>query len=170
MGILAARQRLVAALEERMDDIRAVLDAAGSQRAAVMGVSDGGPMAALFAATYPQRTQALILHGAFSRAGAHLMSSEELQARLAAIEREWPESIDPSVPAPTAAGDESYRNWFRAYIRNAASPGAAIALLRMNSQIDIRHVLPTIDVPRNLSSRVRHQGHRITEATIQPVT
>lgn len=148
-----------------MDDIRAVLDAAGSQRAAVMGVSDGGPMAALFAATYPQRTQALILHGAFSRAGAHLMSSEELQARLAAIEREWPESIDPSVPAPTAAGDESYRNWFRAYIRNAASPGAAIALLRMNSQIDIRHVLPTIDVPRNLSSRVRHQGHRITEVS-----
>jgi class 3 adenylate cyclase len=134
-------------LEERMDDVRAVMDAAGSERAALMGVSEGGALSALFAATYPERTAALVLYGAFARTGAGLLTEEELDARLATLERDWPDSIDPAVPAPSAATDEDYRRRWRTFMRHAASPGAAIALLRMNSQIDVRDVLPTIRVP-----------------------
>jgi class 3 adenylate cyclase len=134
-------------LEERMDDVRAVMDAVGSERAALMGVSEGGPMSALFAATYPERTAALILYGSFARAGANLLSEDELDERLQQLEREWPDSIDPAVPAPSMAADEGFRQRWRTFTRHAASPGAAIALLRMNSQIDVREVLPTIRVP-----------------------
>jgi len=134
-------------LEERMDDVRAVMQAVGSERAALLGVSEGGAISALFAATYPERTVALILYGSFSRAGSQLMTGVELEARLRAIETDWPDSIDPDVPAPSLSADDAYRKWFRAFMRRAASPGAAIALLRMNSQIDVRGVLPTIRVP-----------------------
>jgi len=85
-------------LEERMDDVRAVMDAAGSERAALLGVSEGGPLSSLFAATYPERTAALVLYGTFARTGAGLMTQEELDARFEALERDWPDSVDPSVP------------------------------------------------------------------------
>jgi pimeloyl-ACP methyl ester carboxylesterase len=134
-------------LEERMDDVRAVMEAVGSERAALLGVSEGGPITALFAATYPERTAALILYGSFARAGSQLMNEVELEARLRAIETDWPDSVDPDVPAPSLSADDGYRRWFRTFMRRAASPGAAIALLRMNSQIDVREVLPTIRVP-----------------------
>jgi len=134
-------------LEERMDDVRAVMDAVGSERAALMGVSDGGAMSALFAATYPERTAALILYGSFARAGATLMTQDELDARFRELEENWPDAIDPSVPAPTLAADPGHRDTWRTFIRHAASPGAAIAMLRMNSQIDVRDVLPSIRVP-----------------------
>lgn len=134
-------------LEERMDDVRAVMDAVGSERAALMGVSEGGAMSALFAATYPERTAALILYGSFARTGADLITQDELDDRLQLLERDWPESMDPAVPAPSVAAAVGYREWWRTFMRHAASPGAAIALLRMNSQIDVREVLPTIRVP-----------------------
>lgn len=130
-----------------MDDVRAVMEAVGSERAALLGVSEGGAMSALFAATYPTRTAALILYGSFARAGSYLMSPEELDARLQAIESEWPDSLDPALPAPSLSADEGYRRWWNTRMRQSASPGAAIALLRMNSQIDVRDVLPTIRVP-----------------------
>ena len=130
-----------------MDDVRAVMEAAGSERAALFGVSEGGAMSALFAATYPARTAALILHGAFARTGSYLMTQGEIDARLQAIESEWPDSVDPAVPAPSLAADDGYRRWWQTFMRQAASPGAAIALLRMNSQIDVRDVLPSIRVP-----------------------
>ena len=134
-------------LEERMDDVRAVMDAAGSERAALMGVSEGGALSALFAATYPERTSALVLYGSFARTGAALMTESELELRLQAIEDNWPDALDVGLPAPTLASDEWSRQRFRTLMRHAASPGAAVALMRMNSQIDIRHVLPTIRVP-----------------------
>ena len=134
-------------LEERMDDVRAVMDAVGSERAALMGVSEGGAMSALFAATYPERTAALILYGSFARAGAALLSQDELDARLHQLGQNWPDAIDPSVAVPSLAQDESYRQSWRTFMRHAASPGAALALLRMNSQIDVRDVLPTISAP-----------------------
>src|ERR1700732_467785 len=134
-------------LEERMDDVRAVLEAAGSRRAALFGVSEGGAMSALFAATYPEQSAALILYGSFARTGSYLMTDEELEARLRALETTWPDSIDPSLPAPSLSTDSGYRESWRTFMRHAASPGAAIALLRMNSQIDVRDVLPTIRVP-----------------------
>jgi class 3 adenylate cyclase len=130
-----------------MDDVRAVMEAAGSRRAALFGVSEGGAMSALFAATYPEQSAALILYGSFARTGSYLMTEEELEARLRAIETTWPDSIDPSVPSPSLSTDPGYRESWRTFMRHAASPGAAIALLRMNSQIDVRDVLPTIRVP-----------------------
>ena len=134
-------------LEERIGDVRAVMDAAGSERAALFGVSEGGAMSALFAATHPERTLALVLYGAFARAGARMISSEEFEASLREIEDGWPDSIDPAVPAPSLSGDKGYRQWWRAFLRHAASPGAAVALHRMNSQIDVCAVLPAIHVP-----------------------
>jgi pimeloyl-ACP methyl ester carboxylesterase len=147
-------------LEERMDDVRAVMDAVGSERAALMGVSEGGPMCAIFAATYPERTAALILYGSFARAGAALLSQNELDSRLQELEQDWPDAIDPSVAVPSLAEDESYRQSWRTHLRHAASPGAALALLRMNSQIDVRDVLPTIGAPTLvLYRRDARSGH-----------
>ncbi len=161
-------------LEERMDDVRAVMDAAGSERAALMGISEGGALSALFAATYPERTASLVLYGSFARAGAELMTQDELDSRLAGFERNWPDSIDPAVPAPSAAVDEDYRRRWRTFMRHAASPGAAIALLRMNSQIDVRDVLPTIRVPTLIvyrrDARFGHGAAAWREAGRDPIT
>ena len=104
-------------------------------------------MSALFAATHPERTLALVLYGAFARAGASMISNQEFEESLREIEDGWPDSIDPAVPAPSLSGDEGYRQWWRAFLRHAASPGAAVALHRMNSQIDVCAVLPAIHVP-----------------------
>ena len=134
-------------LEERIDDVRAVLDAVGSERAALFGVSEGGAMSALFGATYPERTAALILYSTYARGVCSLLSAEELQERLATLERDWPNSIEPGLPAPSLARDDGYRRWWLTFMRHAASPGAACALYRMNSMIDVRGVLPAIRVP-----------------------
>jgi len=161
-------------LEERMDDVRAVMDAAGSERAALLGVSEGGPLSALFAATYPARTASLILYGAYARTGAAVMEQEELDARLAAIERDWPDSVDPAIPAPSLAGDEDYRRRWRTFIRHAGSPGAAIALMRMNNQIDVRDVLPAICVPTLIAyrrdARFGHGAAAWRDAGEDPIT
>jgi class 3 adenylate cyclase len=160
--------------EERMDDVRAVMDAAGSERAALLGASEGGPLSALFAAAYPDRTSGLILYGSFARAGSSLMSDEELDARLQALERNWPDAMDPAVAAPSQAGDEAYRNRWRTFVRQAASPGAAIALLRMNSQIDVREILPTITVPTLVlyrrDARFGHGAAAWRDAGDDPIT
>ena len=139
-------------LEQRMDDVRAVMDAVNSQRAALIGDSEGGPMCALFAATYPNRTLGLVMYGAYARRmwdadypwGA---TEEELQAFLDAIESGWGGPVGLAVRAPTAAGDERFSRWWASYLRASASPQAILALTRMNARVDIRHVLPTISVP-----------------------
>jgi class 3 adenylate cyclase len=123
-------------------------------------VSEGGALGALFAATYPERTAALILYGSFARAGAALQSGDELDSRLRELEENWPDAIDLSLVAPTLAADEGYRQRWHTFLRYAASPGAALALLRMNSQIDVRDVLPAIGVPTLvLYRRDAHFGH-----------
>ena len=139
-------------LEVRMDDLRAVMDAVGSQRAALFGVSEGGAMCVLFAATYPDRVSALILGGAFARrtqapdypwgptAEQHLASVEEM-------ERDWGGSLGIDARSPSLAGDERYRNWWARWLRSSASPAAAAMLMRMNMEIDVRHVLPAVRVP-----------------------
>ena len=139
-------------LEQRMDDVRAVLDAVGAERAALFGVSEGGPMCALFAATYPQRAAALVMYGAYARRlrapdypwGA---TPEQRREFLEEIERGWGGPVGLAVWAPGVAQDEPFRRWWAAYLRMSASPGAALALARMNAQIDVRHVLPSIRVP-----------------------
>ncbi|HEX5498603.1 MAG TPA: alpha/beta fold hydrolase, partial [Thermomicrobiales bacterium] len=139
-------------LEERMDDVRAVMDAAGSERAALLGVSEGGPMCALFAATHPERTTALIVVGGYARrlaAPDYLFGeTREARERLAAhVERNWGSDIGFADRAPSLAHDARFRDWWATYLRMSASPGAAAALIRMNMAIDVRHVLPAIRAP-----------------------
>jgi class 3 adenylate cyclase len=149
----------VASLEERMDDVRAVMDATESARAAIFGISEGGPMSLLFAATYPERTVALVLYGAFAR---RLWSPDypvgvagiDRQAYLDLIDRQWSGQADLSIVAPSLAHDAQARERFAAFRRLSASPGAALAIARMNSEIDVRHVLSSIHVPTLILHRV----------------
>jgi class 3 adenylate cyclase len=136
-----------------MDDVRAVMDAAGSERAALFGVSEGGPMSLLFAATYPQRAQALVLYGAYARQ-PKLSSDEELRKDLERVDRLWGtgEYLF-SRQAPGERSEETVRILARAE-RQCASPSAAIAIRRMAAEIDVRHVLPAIGVPTLLMHRV----------------
>jgi pimeloyl-ACP methyl ester carboxylesterase/class 3 adenylate cyclase len=143
-------------LETRMDDIRAVMDAAGSKRAAVIGVSEGGPMTLLFAATYPERTAAAIVYGT----GASYVRAEDYP--WSPTTEEWEDLIRQEGPrigtqewlderhelfAPSFARDEAARRWWRRWVQSSASPGAVTALRRMNRDIDVRHTLPAIGVP-----------------------
>ena len=139
-------------LETRMDDVRAVMDAVGSERAALFGYSEGGPMCALFAATYPARTAALVMLGGYARlkrTSDHPWGREpaDQQAWLDRCEREWGGPLDLELRAPTLHRDERLRQWWARFLRMSASPAAAIALNRMNYDIDIRHVLPAVRVP-----------------------
>ncbi len=139
-------------LEQRMDDVRAVMDAVGVERAAVFGISEGGPMCALFAATYPDRTTSLVMYGTYAKRiwdpeYPWAPTPEERQRFFDAIAGGWGGAVDLGTIAPTVAGDEGFARWWSAYLRAGASPGAALALARMNTEIDIRHILPTIRVP-----------------------
>jgi pimeloyl-ACP methyl ester carboxylesterase/class 3 adenylate cyclase len=134
-------------LEQRMDDVRAVMDAVGAERAALLGVSEGGPMSTLFAATYPERITALVVYAAFAGMFGLPPSPENVQPFLDAMERNWGQGFGIGLFAPSMADDESCRQWWARFERLALSPGAAVALLRMNMEIDIRHVLPAIRVP-----------------------
>jgi pimeloyl-ACP methyl ester carboxylesterase len=151
-------------LEVRMDDARAVMDAVGSQRAIIFGVSEGGPMATLFAATYPARTIALALFGTSAcwRAADDYpfphSSDEEFERSLEFIDRAWgtPEyaaEVIRTWGAPSLVGDRRATEWLANYTRRAASPGAAIALARMNRGIDVRAALPAIHVPTLVMAR-----------------
>jgi pimeloyl-ACP methyl ester carboxylesterase len=149
---LSDRTVAVPTLEQRMDDVRAVMDAVGSERAALIGASEGGPMSMLFAATYPERTVALVLFGTFARASwaddyPWARRPEEREAQIAAIRSSWGTGASVERYAPSLAGDDAFRQWWAALERTAASPGAAIALARMNAEIDARHVLDAIRVP-----------------------
>lgn len=159
-------------LETRMDDVRVVMDAIGSKRAAIMGFSEGGPMAALFAATYPERTAAVVLYGTlptFHRAGDYpwAMSMEEL---LHYQEQDSPKVGNPAWMddvlqglAPTTADDDVTRRWWRRWFQASASPGAVQALRAMNRQIDVRHVLPAIRVPTLVLHRVGDEDVLLAE-------
>jgi pimeloyl-ACP methyl ester carboxylesterase len=134
-------------LEQRMDDVRAVLDAAGVGRAAVIGVSEGGPMSVLFAATYPERTAALVLWGTFAEPSTWMPTPEHLDRILAFVDSAWGTGRSLPRVAPSVAEDERFRHWWARHERLGASPGAAMALIRMNSEIDVRPVLPVVHVP-----------------------
>jgi pimeloyl-ACP methyl ester carboxylesterase len=151
-------------LEERMDDVRAVLDATGSSRAALIGVSEGGPMSLLYAATYPERTSALVLYGSYARrawAPDHPfgVTSERMRGILETLEKDWGASVAMEIWSPSMLGDDAYKQWRATYLRLAASPGAAISVMRMNMEIDARHVLPAIGVPTLVLHRT---GDRLT--------
>ncbi|WP_246811664.1 alpha/beta fold hydrolase [Mesorhizobium silamurunense] len=139
-------------MEERMEDVRAVLDAVGSKRTVLFGSSEGGPMCMLFAATYPDRTAALVLNGAYasgrwSKDYPWAKTAEQVEEDLTVVEREWGEPADMSNAAPSLMNDSFEKEWFAAYLRNSASPADAIALWRWGTEIDVRNILPAIHVP-----------------------
>jgi class 3 adenylate cyclase len=139
-------------LEERMDDARAVLDAVQSTNAALLSHSEGGNLAILYAATHPGRTRALVTTGIFAKRTwspdyPWAPKPESREREIAEIERSWGVTADVEHYAPSVADDEVFRERLAAYFRRSASPGAAAALIRMNTAIDVRAVLPTIRVP-----------------------
>ena len=147
-------------LEQRMDDVRAVMDQVGSSYAALIGVSEGGPMSALFAATYPERTRALVMIGTYAKRRWDPEypwgpTEEAREAFFDKIRDGWGGPIGLEERAPTVAHDPAFRSWWATYLRMGASPGAALALTRMNAEIDIRDILPSIRVP----TLVLHRRH-----------
>ena len=156
-------------LETRMDDVRAVLDAVGSERAVLLGISEGGAMSALFAATHPERTLALVLMGTFARMMRAPdypigLTEAEYRRRLAVLDEDdwvaaategWLGRVGPAVLRDPAA-----TRWYRSYLARGASPAASRAIRLMNAEIDIRHVLPTINVPTLVTYRsAEYYGH-----------
>jgi class 3 adenylate cyclase len=151
-------------LETRMDDVRAVLDAVGSRRAVVLGFSEGGSMSTLFAATHPDRTHALVLVGTFPRMmrapDFPIGHTEDVyRQRFAGLDRDdWAQSVTKEWlgrVAPDLVSDEDAVRWYISYVMRGASPAAVGALWRMNQQIDIRGVLPTIAVPTLVAFRAQ---------------
>ena len=156
-------------LEQRMDDVRAVMDAVGSRRAALCGVSEGGAMAALFAATYPERTAALVMIGSYAkriRDASYPFGPTEAQREefLEEIREQWGGPVGLEERAPSMASNPEFRRWWAAYLRTAASPGAAVALTRMNSEADIRSILPAIRVPTLVAHRTGDQCLLVEES------
>jgi class 3 adenylate cyclase/dienelactone hydrolase len=154
-------------LETRMDDVRAVMDAARSDRAALFGYSEGGPMASLFAATYPERTTALVLYGTYAKRAdpdddyPWCATMEERRALADEIERSWGVEADLGTMIPEA--DPAMRRWWATRARASASPGAARDLILVNSQIDVRHILPAIHVPTLVMHRTGDRDARPEE-------
>jgi pimeloyl-ACP methyl ester carboxylesterase len=139
-------------LDERMDDFRAVLDAAGSRKAALLGTCEGGALSLLFAATYPDRTHALILANSFARATATedypwANSPEEWQQHAASISETWGTGHMLDRFAPSAIHDPRVQEWWPRFQRLSVSPSAIRTLLLMNSEIDVRDVLASVNVP-----------------------
>lgn len=137
-----------------MEDVHAVMDEAGSERAALFGISEGGPMSLLFAATYPRRTQALVLYGTYAKRSwapdyPFGWSEESWRTLFERIDQHWgtPEGIDLEIWAPSIARDPERARASAAYLRAGASPGAVRAVMEMNREIDVRAVLPLVSTP-----------------------
>src|SRR5436305_212942 len=139
-------------MDERMDDIGAVMDAVGSARAAICGISEGGTLGLLFAAADPDRTEALVLYGSWARrlVGAdypHGPTAQELEAVVAGMDRAWATGEWWDRGQPSEFDDAAHRRWWARYLRMAASPAMAQNVIRMNMRLDVRDVLPSIDRP-----------------------
>jgi len=139
-------------LEQRMDDVRAVLESAGSESAAVVGASEGGNLSLLFAATYPERVRALVLAAIYAKRTwspdyPWAPTPEERARHRAELERNWAGDMDLATMAPGALRDPALLRRVTTFFRRSASPGAASALIRMNTDIDTRSILPTIATP-----------------------
>ena len=139
-------------LEQRMEDVHSVMDAVGSERAVLIGVSEGGPMCSLFAATYPDRTSALVMIGTYAKRIRDddypwAPTNEQREAFFELMQRDWGQPVGIEERAPSMADDPDFREWWATYLRMGASPGAAVALTKMNAEIDVRDVLPSIRVP-----------------------
>jgi pimeloyl-ACP methyl ester carboxylesterase/DNA-binding winged helix-turn-helix (wHTH) protein len=155
-------------LEQRMDDVRAVMDAVGSERAALCGVSEGGPMCSLFAATYPEKTLALVMIGTYAKRIRDAEypwgpTAEQREQFFEVMRKQWGGPVGIEERAPSVASDPQFRDWWATYLRMGASPGAAVALTQMNAEIDVRNVLPSIRVPSLVIHRSEDQCLKVEE-------
>jgi pimeloyl-ACP methyl ester carboxylesterase len=153
-------------LEERMDDVRAVLDAVDSRETAVFGFSEGGLMSMLFAATYPERTTALVLYGVFAKRVwspdyPWAPKPDDREREIAELERNWSDRMDLDQLVPSE--DDAFKDRLATYFRRSASPGAGAALMRMNTQLDVRDVLPTIQAPTLVLHRTLDRDANVEE-------
>lgn len=156
-------------LEERMDDVRAVMDAVGWQRATIWGISEGGPMAMMFAATYPDRTHALLLYGTFARfsrsADYPYGYPAEVNARwVSALETTWGRGELSRSFAPSIAGNAGTLRELARAERMAMSPGTAHKLFALMTELDVRHVLPAIRVATMILHRTDDRPIRVGHA------
>jgi len=149
---LSDRVKEVPIHEQRMDDLRAVLDACGSKRAIVIGFSEGGALAMLYAATHPERVHGLVLSGAFARMTRtpdypYGYTADELQKLKSYIRGAWGKGASLRAIAPSQLSDRDFVDWVAFSEQEGTSPGSALDLLEMNTRIDLRALLPTIRVP-----------------------
>jgi pimeloyl-ACP methyl ester carboxylesterase/DNA-binding CsgD family transcriptional regulator len=184
LGTLAAHSRLIvfdkrgtglsdpmpraSTMEERMDDVRAVLDAASVRRAVVFGASEGVSLSVLFAAAYPERTLGLVCYGGFARRRRTpdypwAPSDEALVRLFAEVERSWGGPMDLSTLAPSHAGNRRFVANFASYLRQSASPGAALALLRYNTDVDVRGALQHVAAPTLILHRKADRNAKLDE-------
>jgi pimeloyl-ACP methyl ester carboxylesterase len=146
-------------IEQRMDDVRAVMDAAGSKKAALFGISEGGPMSIVFAATYPERTHCLITFGSYAAArptGGYpwARTEETYQKFFEDIRTGWGQrAVGMEYRVPSRVHDDAFRQWWTRYLVRSVTPKAALVLTDMNSHIDVRAALPAISVPSLLMHR-----------------
>ena len=143
-------------LEERIGDVRAVMDAVSSPRATIFGWSEGGSMSLMFSATYPERTSALVLCGSFASVASEpwAVTREQWNEFLRHVQERWGQGILVPFNAPSRRGDEAFKEWFGRLERASASPGGILALMRTNFDIDVRHALPAIQAPTLILHRV----------------
>ena len=134
-------------MDERMDDLRAVMDAVGIERANLFGISEGGSLAALFAASHPERTQSLVLYGSFARFRHWIATDQAWDALLKYMDEAWGSGKSLPAFAPSKANDSAIQEWWGKFERLGASPSAAIALMTINREIDISGILHSIRVP-----------------------
>jgi len=152
----------VGTLEERMDDVRAILDAVGSETTALMGVSEGGPMSILFAATYPERTRGLVLCGAEVKEettddwpwGEATRAEFEQAMDIEQVVSRWGKGLSADLFAPTRKGDPQLREEFGRLQVQSATPHDAVAFMRMAFEIDVRDVVPAVKAPTLIVHRV----------------
>ncbi len=141
-------------LEERMDDVRAVLDAAGSDRAFLLGISESGPMCTLFAASHPERTAGLALLNTYAESQlAFDYTDEQFRRAIDVVERHWGTGITAELFAPSRADDEAFRSSWARFERRAVSPGGIRKILMMARDTDVRDVLPSVKVPTTVIHR-----------------
>jgi class 3 adenylate cyclase len=155
-------------MEEQIDDVLAVLEATQSTSAAIVGLSQAGPMAVLFAASHPERTRAIVLYGTYASPRRHEgypwgRSPEWMEDYSRLIDQQWGSGVFLPQVAPSRVADEPFRRWWGRYERLSHGPGNALAYFRMNAQIDVRAILPTIQVPTLVLQRrgdlYRDPGH-----------
>ena len=149
---LSDRQERPPTLEESMGDLRAVMEAAGCESAAIFGISEGGPMSALFAATYPDRVSSLVLYGTYARVletpdfpqGVAVQTLDDFSEM---VRRDWGGAVGADLWAPSLEGDPEFERWWARLLRQGTSPAGAIALFDLYREVDVRPILPSIAVP-----------------------